>query len=94
MERSFRNIELIMITLLILGLSHLIDNYLLFRIMLLIDFAFYFLDTAYYYEEEETISKKDYLRFKKSNKKKGTNNITAIYLTVHLVILFIVIWVG
>ena len=97
-ERSFKNIELIVITLLILGLSYLVGYYVLFRIMLLIDFAFYFLDTEYYDVdddvEDEEINEKELIRFKKKKKEKGLNNITALYITVHLVVLFIGIWVG
>ena len=52
-ERSFRNIELIIITLLLLGLSYLIGYYWIFRVILIIDYILYFLDTTYYEEEEE-----------------------------------------
>lgn len=94
LERSFRNIELIIISLLLLGLSYLLGYYWIFKVILLIDYAFYFIDSSYYEEEDELIDKEDYIRFKKSNKKKGSNNITAIYLTIHLVILFVAILVG
>ena len=94
-EKSFRNIELIVISLVILGLCYLFGNYWLFKIMMLIDYSFYFLDTGYYEEEIEPINKNDYLRFKIIHKKKkGLNNITAVYLTVHLGLLFIAILVG
>lgn len=96
-ERNFRNIELIVITVIILGICYLFNNYLLFRIMLSIDYAFYFLDSTYSYEKEEIkINKNEYVRFKKNSngKKEGSNNITAVYLTVHLGILFLAIMVG
>ena len=99
-EMSFRNIELIVISIVLLWISHLLDNYILFRIILLIDYCFYFLDTTYYYVEEKPIKKefneKNYIRFKntREKKKKGSSNINAIYLTVHLVLLFLAIMVG
>lgn len=95
-EKSFRNIEFIIITILALGICYLLKNYILFKIILIIIYSFYFLDTSYYIEEKEIrISEKDYIRFKnKKNKKKGSSNITAFYLTLHLVILFLAIMVG
>ena len=95
-ERSFRNIELIIITGLTLWISTLIDSNIFFKILLLIDYALYFLDASYYnIEEEATISENDYIRFKNNKKKKkGSNNILALYLTLHLVILFVAIMVG
>lgn len=93
-ERSFRNIELIIITGLTIWISTLIDSNIFFKILLLIDYALYFLDASYYnIEEEATISENDYIRFK-NNKKKGSNNILALYLTIHLIILFVAIMVG
>ena len=96
-EKSFRNIELIVLTIIFLLLSYSIGNYLLFRIILLIDYLFYFIGSGYYYEEKEVkkIDEKKYIRFQNNKKKKkGTGNITAIYLTVHLVLLFVAIMVG
>ncbi len=95
-EKSFRNIELIILSIVLLWISHLLNNYLLFRIILAIDYIFYYLDAGYYVREEEKIvvSEKDYIRFKNTNKKKGSNNIVAIYLTVHLALLFLAIMVG
>ncbi len=95
-EKSFRNIELIVITAIILWICYLLNNYLLFRIMLLINYSCYFLDTSYYIDDEKAVlSKKDYIRFNnKKKKKKGSSNIVAVYLTVHLVILFLAIMVG
>ena len=96
-EKSFRNIVLIIMTIIILWLSYLLNSYLLFRIMLLIDYSCYFLDTSYYFVENEKVvlSENDYIRFNnKKKKKKGSSNIAAIYLTVHLVILFLAIMVG
>ncbi len=93
-EKSFRNIELIVISIVILGICYLLDGYALFKVMLMIDYAFYYLDTNYESETVEKPSKKEYLRFVNKKKKKGSNNIIAIYLTVHLVILFLAIWVG
>ena len=97
-ERSFRNIELLVISLIILFICYLFDNYWVFRIMLSIDYIFYFLDTSYYIDEdveEIKLSEKDYVRFKKvDKKKKGSNNITALYLTVHLGLLFLAIMVS
>ena len=97
-EKCFRNIAFVFISLLILLMCYLLNNYLLLRIILLIEYIFYFIDTSYYYEEiEDTkISQKEYLRFIKLNKKKkkGSSNITALYLTVHLVVLFLAIMVG
>ena len=95
-ERNFKNIELIVVTLVTLGLSYLLGGYLLFRILLIIDYAIYFLDMEYYEEDDEDddISEEEYMRFEKKKEGKVTNNINAIYLTVHLVILFIAILVG
>ena len=96
-EKSFRNIELIVITVLVLGICYLLNNYWPVRIMLIVDYVYYFIDTLYYVEEDEKleISKKEYVRFGNSKKKKkGSNNITAIYVTVHLVLLFLAIMVG
>ena len=96
-EKNFRNIEFVVVTFVLLLICYWLDNYILLKIMLLIDYAFYFLDTAYYIDdlEEVKISKKDYVRFvNKKEKKKGTNNITAIYITLHLVLLVIAIVVG
>ena len=97
-EMSFRNIELIVITLVLWWLSHLLNYTLLLKIILIIDYLFYYLDTKYYLveKEEKKMNEKDYIRFKynKKNKKKGSNNITALYLTVHMTILFLAIMVG
>ena len=92
-EKSFRNIEFIVITLILLLVCYLLKNYWLFRIMLVIDYSFYFLDTPYY-GEDEVVSKNDYVRFVKVKKKKGSNNITAVFVTLHLVILLLAIVVG
>ncbi len=92
-EKSFRDIEFIIISLAIWGLCYLFNNYILLKIILIIDYSFYFLDTSYYRQEDEVVDTKNYLRFKK-NKKKGSNNITAVYLTVHLGLLFVAIVVG
>jgi len=92
-EKSFRDIEFIIISLAICGLCYLFNNYILLKIILIIDYSFYFLDTSYYRQEDEVVDTKNYLRFKK-NKKKGSNNITAVYLTVHLGLLFVAIVVG
>ena len=64
--------------------------------MLLIDYCFYFLDTSYYvYEKKEVVyNERDYIRFKNTKKKKGSNNLVAVYLTVHLALLFVAILVG
>ncbi len=95
-EKSFRNIELVVITIIIYTLCYLLNNYLLFKIVLALDYCFYFLDTGYYEVEEKAIvSKKDYIRFSSGKKKKGsTNNILAVYLTLHLGLLVIAILVG
>ncbi len=95
-ERSFRNIELIILTLFILWISYLLGNYLFLKITLIIDYIIYFLDTSYYeIDEELKVSEKDYIRFKNNKKKKkGSNDILAVYITVHLVILFVAIVVG
>ena len=97
LEKSFRNIELIIISIILLWVSYLLKNYVLFRIILLIDYSFYFIDASYYIAEERSIVKEnDYIRFKKVNKKnkKGLNNMLAMYLTVHLVVLLLVIVIG
>lgn len=94
-EKSFRNIEFIVITIVLLLFSYLLGNYILLRIVLLIDYIFYFLDTSYYFDDEKiTISQNDYVRFANKKKKKGSSNISAIYITVHLVLLVIAIVVG
>ncbi len=98
MEKSFRNIEFIIITILILGICYLLNNYWLYKIVLLIDYSYYFLDTSYYNidDDETIIDKKEYVRFAKVKKKskKGSNNISAIYVTLHLGLLFMAIVVG
>ena len=97
LEKSFRNIELIIISIILLWVSYLLKNYVLFRIILVIDYSFYFIDASYYIGEERSIVKEnDYIRFKKVNKKnkKGLNNMLAMYLTVHLVVLLLVIVIG
>ena len=94
-ERSFRNIEFIIVSIIVLLLCYLLSNYWLFKIMLIIEYSFYYLDTAYYIETKEVINENDYIRFKNNKKKKkGLNNIIAVYLTVHLVILFVAIVAG
>ncbi len=95
-EKNFRNIELIVISVIIYIICSLLDNYLLFKIMLIINYCFYYLDTGYYeVDEKVVVSKKDYIRFSNGKKKKGsTNNLLAVYLTVHLGLLVIAILVG
>ena len=97
-ERSFRDIEFIILSLLLLLVCYLFNNYILFRAVLLIEYIFYFIDTSYYIEDDEEvqISQNEYVRFAKvkKKKKKGSSNIAAIYLTVHLVLLFLAIMVG
>ncbi len=97
-EKNFRDIELIVLSIVIFAICHLINNYLLFKIMLVIDYIIYYLDSRYYIDEEvnEELSERDYIRFKnvKKKKEKGSNNLIALYLTVHLVILFLAIMVG
>ena len=95
-EKNFRNIELIVISVIIYIICSLLDNYLLFKIMLIINYCFYYLDTGYYeVDEKVVVTKKDYIRFSNGKKKKGsTNNLLAVYLTVHLGLLVIAILVG
>ncbi len=94
-ERSFRNIEFIVVSIIILLLCYLLNNYWLFKIMLIFEYCFYYLDTSYYTVYEVSTSEKNYIRFKNNKKKKkGSNDILAVYITVHLVILFVAIVVG
>ena len=91
-EKSFRNIEFIVVSIILLLICYLLNNYWLFKIMLIFEYCFYFLDTSYYVIEEVATSEKNYIRFKNNKKKKkGSNNLVALYLTVHLVILFVAI---
>ena len=86
-EINFRSFAFIIVTLVFLWICSIYGNYLLFRIMLLIEYCFYFLDTTYYVEEKEVvkINQKDYVRFKNMNKKKkkGLNNTIAVYIVLH-----------
>ena len=91
LERNNKNIELFIVTLIILGICFLLNNYIAFKVALVIDYIFYFLDVSYH--EEIVVSNKEYIRFTKKKKKKGSNNISAVYLTFHLVILFLAILV-
>ena len=97
-EKNFRNIELIIASIIFLWLSYTLNNFIFFKIMLLIDYCIYFLESGYYVEEKTITasSEQDYIRFKsvKKKKKKGTSNIVAVYLTAHLVVLFLAIMVG
>ena len=95
-ERSFRNIEFIIVSIIVLLLCYLLNNYWLFKILLIMEYCFYFLDTSYYVVDEViSVDEKDYIRFKNNKKKKkGSNNLLAVYLTVHLVLLFVAIVVG
>ena len=95
-EKSFRNIELIILSIIIYAICYLLNNYLLFKIMLAINYCIYYLDTGYYeVDEKVVVSKKDYIRFSYCKKKKGsTDNLLAVYLTVHLGLLVIAILVG
>ncbi len=94
-EKNFRNIELIVISLIVLFICRGLKNYLLFRIMLSVDYSIYFLETLYCEDEIEEANGdiKRYVRFA-NQKKKGINNISAIYVTLHLVLLMIAIVVG
>ncbi len=95
LDNNFRSIEFIVITLFLLGIGYLLNYYLLFRIMLVIDYFIYFLNYILV-KNIKKLSKNEYIRFSKlnKNKKKGSRNAIAIYLTVHLVVLFIAIMVG
>lgn len=93
-EKSFRNIELIVISIVILGICYLLNNYIAFKIMMILDYSIYFIDTSYYEVSENKLSDKEYIRFTKNKKKKGSSNVLALYLTVHLVVLFLAILVG
>ena len=95
LDNNFRNIEFIVITLFLLGIGYLLDFYLLFKIMLIIDYFIYFLNYIPV-KSIKKLSKKEYMRFSKlnKNKKKGSSNAIAVYLTVHLIVLFIAIMVG
>ena len=94
-EKSFRNIEFMVIGIILLLFCYLLDNYLLLRIILSIDYIFYFLDTSYYFDDEDIeISQKDYVRFANKKKKKGSSDLSALYVTIHLVLLVIAIVVG
>lgn len=94
-ENKFRNIELIVITLFLLGIGYLFNFYILFKLMLIIDYIVYFLDYKTV-KESIKITEKEYIRFSKIKKKnkKGSSNSIAVYITLHLVILFITIMVG
>ena len=93
-DNNFRNIEFIIITLFLLGIGYLFNYYLLFKIMLIIDYFIYFLNYIPV-KSIKKLSKKEYIRFTKSKKnKKGSSNAIAVYLTVHLIVLFIAIMVG
>lgn len=94
LDNNFRSIEFIVITLFLLGIGYLFNYYLLFKIMLAIDYFIYFLNYIPV-KNIKKLSKKEYIRFSKLNKsKKGSRNAIAIYLTIHLVVLFIAIMVG
>lgn len=94
LDNNFRSIEFIVITLFLLGIGYLFNYYLLFRIMLVIDYFIYFLNYIPV-KNIKKLSKKEYIRFSKLNKnKKGSSNTIAIYLTIHLIVLFIAIMVG
>lgn len=93
-DNDFRNIELIVITLFLLGIGYLFNYYLIFKIMLIIDYVIYFLNYIPV-KSIKKLSKKEYIRFSKLNKsEKGYSNTIAVYLTVHLIVLFITILVG
>lgn len=94
LDNNFRSIEFIVITLFLLGIGYLFNYYLLFRIMLVIDYFIYFFNYIPV-KNIKKLSKKEYIRFSKLNKnKKGSSNTIAIYLTIHLIVLFIAIMVG
>ena len=63
--------------------------------MLIVDYIVYFLDYKTV-KESIKITEKEYIRFSKVKKKnkKGSSNSIAVYITLHLVILFITIMVG
>ena len=95
-ERSFTHIELIVFTIVILGLCCIFDNFIGLKIMLSIDYVYYFLSFTYDDYGYEPISNEEYMRFakRKKKRKKGSSNMVAVYLTIHLVILFLAIMVG
>lgn len=87
------------ITLVIFLISYFTGYLLLLKIVLIIGLAYYFLMVPYkeVEKEEETIVDKYFLRFKKEKERKDAidmNLVNAIYVTVHLFILFVTIMVG
>ncbi len=95
-EISYRNIVLIFLTILALGVCYLLGNYWLLKLFLIVDYCLYFLDTSYYITEKDEVivDKRKYLRFNNKKKEKGSSNTITIYITVHLVLLFLAIMVG
>ena len=92
------------ITIIIFLVCYLTDNYIILKIVLIIDLGYYFLNNPTILPDnvstikESIVFNKYFIRFKDFNKKGkeviNNNLLCVVYVTVHLFILFMAIVVG
>lgn len=91
-----------LITIVIFLISYFTNNYLILKIVLIIDLCYYFLslpsDELISTKKKTIVVDKYFLRFsRRDNKRKdiiSNNSLCTVYVTVHLLILFIIIMVS
>lgn len=91
-----------LITIVIFLISYFTSNYLILKIVLIIDLCYYFLslpgDELISTKKKTIVVDKYFLRFsRRDNKRKdiiSNNSLCTVYVTVHLLILFIIIMVS
>ena len=98
-ERRFENYFLYGITILAFIISLTLDNYILLRIAVVIDYIYYFLSVETLDDEIMEVKRDQYyVRFdtkrKERIKKQDNNILCTLFVTVHLVLLLLAVLVG
>lgn len=100
-EKKVENIYLYVITFVLFVISLTIKNYLLLRVIVFLDYIYYFISAPNYDDdlllEEEITKDQKYIRFKKNKKikrKEDNNMICTLFVTIHLLLLLLSVMVG
>ena len=99
MEKRFENYFLYAITMVVFIICLTMKNYFLLRIITIINYIHYFLnvDSLDDFDEIEENIKRDehYIRFRKKEERKTSNNkLCTVFVLVHMVLLLVAIVIG
>lgn len=96
MEKRFENIFLYIVTGIVFIICLAMKNYILLRIVLVVDYIHYFLNNDSLDEFDDSIddieNREQYIRFKKVGERKTDNNkLCTLFVIVHMVLLLLAI---